>query len=87
LIFYFFIKNSIYEISISLVVASASMLLACGQDDKSKSKSTGPGKETLQAAVVTIDYVVSHLRKVELLVRSEPMAGKVWRTGAMRPPI
>jgi hypothetical protein len=21
------------------------------------------------------------------LVRSEPMAGKVWRTGAMRPPI
>ena len=56
--------------SLLLVVACTSMLLACGQDDKSKRPSPpAQAKETLASgAVVTIDY-------------SQPSV-KVWRTGA-----
>ena len=67
-----------------LVLASASMLLACGQDDKSKRPSPpAQAKGTLASgAVVTIDYSQPSVKGRTIGKDLEPMAGKVWRTGA-----
>jgi len=67
-----------------LVIATASMLLACGQDDKSKRPSPpAQAKETLASgAVVTIDYSQPSVKGRKIGKDLEPMAGKVWRTGA-----
>ncbi len=67
-----------------LTVASVSMLFACGQGDKSK-RASPPAqvKETLASgAVVTIDYSQPSVKGRTIGKDLEPMAGKVWRTGA-----
>ena len=67
-----------------LAVACTSMLFACGQDDKSKRPSPpAQAKETLASgAVVTIDYSQPSVKGRTIGKDLEPMAGKVWRTGA-----
>ena len=67
-----------------LVVATASMLLSFGQDDKSKRPSPPAlAKQTLASgAVVTIDYSQPSVKGRTIGKDLEPMAGKVWRTGA-----
>jgi len=67
-----------------LAVATASMLLASGQDDKSKRPSPpAQAKQTLASgAVVTIDYSQPSVKGRTIGKDLEPMAGKVWRTGA-----
>ncbi len=67
-----------------LAVACATMLLACGQDDKSKRPSPpAQAKETIASgAVVTIDYSQPSVKGRTIGKDLEPMAGKVWRTGA-----
>ena len=67
-----------------LTVAFTSMLVACGQDDKSK-RASPPAlvKETITSgAVVTIDYSQPSVKGRTIGKDLEPMAGKVWRTGA-----
>ncbi len=65
-------------------VACTSMLLACGQDDKSKRPSPpAQAKETIASgAVVTIDYGQPSVKGRTIGKDLEPKAGKVWRTGA-----
>ena len=67
-----------------LTVVSLSMLVACGQDDKSKRPSPpAQAKETLASgAVVTIDYSQPAVKGRTIGKDLEPMPGKVWRTGA-----
>lgn len=67
-----------------IVVACTSMLIACGQDDKSKRPSPpAQAKETLASgAVVTIDYSQPSVKGRTIGKDLEPKAGKVWRTGA-----
>lgn len=67
-----------------LAVACTTMLLACGQDDKSKRASPpAQAKETLASgAVVTIDYSQPSVKGRTIGKDLEPMPGKVWRTGA-----
>ena len=67
-----------------LTIASVSMLVACGQDDKSKRPSPpAQAKETLASgAVVSIDYSQPSVKGRTNGKDLEPMAGKVWRTGA-----
>ena len=67
-----------------LTIASVSMLVACGQDDKSKRPSPpAQAKETLASgAVITIDYSQPSVKGRTIGKDLEPMAGKVWRTGA-----
>lgn len=67
-----------------LMVASVSMLVACGQDDKSKRPSPpAQAKETLASgAIVTIDYSQPSVKGRTIGKDLEPMPGKVWRTGA-----
>lgn len=67
-----------------LAIATSSMLFACGQDDKSKRPSPpAVAKETLASgAVVTIDYSQPSVKGRTIGKDLEPMAGKVWRTGA-----
>ena len=67
-----------------LAVATASVLLASGQDDKSKRPSPpAQAKQTLASgAVVTIDYTQPSVKGRTIGKDLEPMAGKVWRTGA-----
>ena len=67
-----------------LTIASVSMLVACGQDDKSKRPSPpAQAKETLASgAVVSIDYSQPSVKGRTIGKDLEPMAGKVWRTGA-----
>lgn len=67
-----------------LAIASVSMLIACGQDDKSKRPSPpAQAKETLASgAVVTIDYSQPSVKGRTIGKDLEPMPGKVWRTGA-----
>ncbi|MEP7374213.1 MAG: DUF2911 domain-containing protein [Chitinophagaceae bacterium] len=67
-----------------LAVATSSMLLACGQDDKSKRPSPpAQAKETLTSGtVVSIDYSQPSVKGRTIGKNLEPKAGKVWRTGA-----
>lgn len=67
-----------------LTIVSVSMLVACGQDDKSKRPSPpAQAKETLAGgAVVTIDYSQPSVKGRTIGKDLEPMPGKVWRTGA-----
>lgn len=67
-----------------LAVACTTMLFACGQDDKSKRPSPPAlAKETIASgAVVTIDYSQPSVKGRTIGKDLEPMAGKVWRTGA-----
>src|SRR5688500_1424021 len=67
-----------------IFVACTSMLIACGQDDKSKRPSPpAQAKETLASgAVVTIDYSQPSVKGRTIGKDLEPMAGKVWRAGA-----
>ena len=67
-----------------LTIVSLSMLVACGQDDKSKRPSPpAQAKETLASgAVVTIDYSQPAVKGRTIGKDLEPMPGKVWRTGA-----
>ena len=67
-----------------LTFASVTMLVACGQDDKSKRPSPpAQAKETLASgAVVTIDYSQPSVKGRTIGKDLEPMTGKVWRTGA-----
>ena len=67
-----------------LTIVSLSMLVACGQDDKSKRSSPpAQAKETLASgAVVTIDYSQPAVKGRTIGKDLEPMPGKVWRTGA-----
>jgi hypothetical protein len=65
-------------------VACTSMLLACGQDDKSKRPSPpAQAKETIASgAVVTIDYSQPSVKGRTIGKDLEPKVGQVWRTGA-----
>jgi len=67
-----------------LAFATSSMLLACGQEDKSKRPSPpAVAKETLASGtVVTIDYSQPSVKGRVIGKDVEPMAGKLWRTGA-----
>ena len=67
-----------------LAVATSSMLLACSQEDKSKRPSPPAlAKETLASGtVVSIDYSQPSVKGRTIGKDLEPMAGKVWRTGA-----
>lgn len=67
-----------------LAVACTTMLFACGQDDKSKRPSPPAlAKETIASgAIVTIDYSQPSVKGRTIGKDLEPMAGKVWRTGA-----
>src|SRR5687768_961252 len=67
-----------------LAVATSSMLLTCGQEDKSKRPSPpAVAKETLaNGTVVTIDYSQPSVKGRVIGKDVEPMAGKLWRTGA-----
>jgi hypothetical protein len=67
-----------------LTIATATMLCACGQDDKSKRPSPpAQAKETISSgAVVTIDYSQPSVKGRTIGKDLEPMPGKVWRTGA-----
>ena len=67
-----------------LTIVSLSMLVACGQDDKSKRPSPpAQAKETLASgAVVIIDYSQPAVKGRTIGKDLEPMPGKVWRTGA-----
>ncbi|MFC0771718.1 DUF2911 domain-containing protein [Terrimonas alba] len=67
-----------------LTIASVTMLVACGQDDKSKRPSPpAQARETLASgAVITIDYSQPSVKGRTIGKDLEPMAGKVWRTGA-----
>ena len=67
-----------------LAVATSSMLLACGQDDKSKRPSPPAlAKETLtNGTVVSIDYSQPSVKGRTIGKNLEPKPGKVWRTGA-----
>src|SRR5688572_24519548 len=67
-----------------LAVAITSMLFACGQEDKSKRPSPPvQAKETIASgAVITIDYSQPSVKGRTIGKDLEPMAGKVWRTGA-----
>jgi hypothetical protein len=67
-----------------LAIAATSMLVACGQDDKSKRPSPpAQAKETLSSgAVVTIDYGQPSVKGRTIGKDLEPLPGKVWRTGA-----
>jgi hypothetical protein len=67
-----------------LAVACTTMLFACGQNDKSKRASPpAQAKETLASgAVVTINYSQPSVKGRTIGKDLEPMAGKVWRTGA-----
>jgi hypothetical protein len=69
---------------ILLAIASSSMLLACGQGDKSKRPSPpAQAKETIASgAVVTIDYSQPSVKGRTIGKDLEPKAGEVWRTGA-----
>lgn len=67
-----------------LAAACTTMLLACGQDDKSKRPSPpAQAKETIASgAVITIDYSQPSVKGRTIGKDLEPMPGKVWRTGA-----
>jgi len=67
-----------------LTIACTSMLIACGQGDKSKRPSPpAQAKETLASGtVVTIDYSQPSVKGRTIGKDLEPMNGKVWRTGA-----
>ena len=67
-----------------LAFATSSMLFACGQGDKSKRPSPPAlAKETLASGtVVTIDYSQPSVKGRVIGKDVEPMAGKLWRTGA-----
>lgn len=67
-----------------LTVAFTSMLVACGQDDKSKRPSPPmQAKEKLASgALVTIDYGQPSVKGRTIGKDLEPKAGQVWRTGA-----
>jgi hypothetical protein len=67
-----------------LAVASTMMLVACGQDDKSKRPSPpAQAKETIASgAVITIDYSQPSVKGRTIGKDVEPMPGKIWRTGA-----
>jgi hypothetical protein len=67
-----------------LVAASMTMLIACGQGDKSQRPSPpAQAKETLKSgAVISIDYSQPSVKGRTIGKDLEPMAGKVWRTGA-----
>lgn len=67
-----------------LAIATSSMLFACGQDDKSKRPSPPAlAKETIASgALVTIDYSQPSVKGRTIGKDLEPIAGKVWRTGA-----
>jgi hypothetical protein len=77
-------KNSTMKSVLLLAAACTSMLLACGQDDKSKRPSPPvQAKETLASGtVVTIDYGQPSVKGRTIGKDLEPMAGKIWRTGA-----
>lgn len=67
-----------------LTIATTTMLVACGQDDKSKRPSPpAQAKETISnGTVVTIDYSQPSVKGRTIGKDLEPMPGKVWRTGA-----
>jgi len=67
-----------------MAIATTSMLVACGQEDKSKRPSPpAQAKETISSgAVVTIDYSQPSVKGRTIGKDLEPMPGKVWRTGA-----
>jgi hypothetical protein len=67
-----------------LAIVSSSLLLACGQEDKSKRPSP-PAlvKETIASgATVTIDYSQPSVKGRTIGKDLEPLPGKIWRTGA-----
>jgi hypothetical protein len=67
-----------------LILASATMLVACGQQDKSKRPSP-PAKATETLAngtMLSIEYSQPSVKGRTIGKDLEPMAGKVWRTGA-----
>src|SRR5688500_15245723 len=66
--------------SVALVIS----LVACGQQDKSKSPSpTAIAKETTNSGVtITIDYSQPGVKGRTIGKDLEPLDGKVWRTGA-----
>jgi hypothetical protein len=67
-----------------LTIAFTTMLIAHGQDDKSKRPSPPvQAKETIASgATVTIDYGQPSVKGRTIGKDLEPMPGKVWRTGA-----
>lgn len=67
-----------------VALATSAMLFASGQDDKSKRPSPpAQTKETLAGGtVVSIDYSQPSVKGRTIGKDLEPMAGKVWRTGA-----
>jgi len=67
-----------------LAVATLSVIVSCGQDDKSKRPSPpAVAKETIASgAVVSIDYSQPSVKGRTIGKDLEPMEGKVWRTGA-----
>ena len=67
-----------------LAIAVTTMLIAYGQDDKSKRPSPpAQAKETIASgATVTIDYGQPSVKGRTIGKDLEPMPGKVWRTGA-----
>lgn len=67
-----------------LAIVSSSLLLSCGQEDKSKRPSP-PAlvKETIASgATVTIDYSQPSVKGRTIGKDLEPLPGKIWRTGA-----
>jgi hypothetical protein len=67
-----------------LAISVTTMLVARGQDDKSKRASPpAQAKETISSgAVVTIDYSQPSVKGRTIGKDLEPIPGKVWRTGA-----
>jgi Protein of unknown function (DUF2911) len=70
--------------SIAFFILTLLSLAACGQEDKSKRPSPPAiAKETLSSGVnVSIDYSQPAVKGRTIGTDLEPMAGKVWRTGA-----
>ena len=67
-----------------LAILVTNMLIACGQEDKSKRASPpARAKETIASgATITIDYGQPSVKGRTIGKDLEPMPGKVWRTGA-----
>ncbi len=67
-----------------MILASVTMIAACGQQDKSKRPSPpATATQTLaNGTTLTIDYSQPSVKGRTIGKDLEPMPGKVWRTGA-----
>jgi hypothetical protein len=76
--------NNLFMKSLFLtLVASTTVLLACGQDKSKRPSPPALAKETLaNGAVVSIDYSQPSVKGRTIGKDVEPTEGKIWRTGA-----